>query len=169
MVFSKGASRNHIRLLLDEHRHDLRMNQVSRSYSFFLGLVGWLPRLGGYASAQSGPPGGLMTEEISRVANHYGWNVRPVLWWFQATHRGYRFLERLTPPPLRRWPSRRLWGLLYPLSYFIGVGYLVLIAGGLDWHNWLLLVGVSAGWWGIWGLLVWAMLGFPTFWRSWRR
>lgn len=143
----------------------MRLNQVSRAYYFFFGLRGWLPRLGGYASFQSGPPGQLTTREIGRVANRAGWQVRPVLWWFQATHRGHRFLEALTPAPLRRWPARRTWGLLYPLSFFLGLGYLALIIGPLDRHNLLLLAGVSAGWWGVWGLLAWTLCGFPAFWR----
>lgn len=43
--YAKSASRSHIRLLFDETRHDLRVNQVSRSYFFLIGMVGWLPRL----------------------------------------------------------------------------------------------------------------------------
>ena len=84
-----------------------------------------------------------MTKEISWIANRYGWTVRPVLWWFQATHRGYHFLETLTPIPFRRWPARRFWGILYPLSYILGIAYLVAIIGALDWDNFLLIVGVS--------------------------
>ena len=60
-------------LLFDEQRHDLRLNQVSHSYFFLIGMIGWLPRVEGYASAQSGPPEAVMTKEISRIANRYGW------------------------------------------------------------------------------------------------
>lgn len=91
--------------------------------------------------------------------------MRPVLWWFQATHRGTRLLERLTPAPLRRWPARRFWGLLYPASYILGMGYFVAIAGPLDGQNLLLLLGISAIWWGVWAFLVWVLVGFPAFWR----
>ena len=168
-AIAKGASVQHLRFLLDEGRHELRMNQVSHSYRFFLGLVGWLPRIGGYFSFQAGPPGQAMTKEISQIANRSGWVVRPALWWFQTTHRGYRFLERLTPAPLRRWPARRFWGILYPLSYALGMVYLVAMIGPLDRHNLLLLLGISAGWWGIWGFLVWMLCGFPAFWRRRRR
>jgi hypothetical protein len=165
-AISKGSSHNHIRLLLDEHRNELRMNQVSRSFYFFFGLVSWLPRIEGYAAAQAGPPGVDSTKEISRIANRYGWTVRPVLWWFQATHRGYHFLETLTPTPLRQLPARRFWGILYPLSYILGIAYLIMIIGALDWDNFLIVVGVSAAWWGTWGFLVWAIRGFPAFWHG---
>ena len=91
--------------------------------------------------------------------------ARPMLWWFQTTYSGYRILAALTPAPFRRWPARRFWGMLYPLSYFLGMGYLVAIIGGLDWRNWLILLGISAVWWGFWGVFVWALVGFPAFWR----
>jgi hypothetical protein len=164
-AIAKGGALYHLRFLLDEQRHELRVNQVNRSYSFFLGLVGWLPRIGGYFSFQAGPPGQAMTEEISQIAKRNGWRLRPVLWWFQATHRGYHFLERLTPVPLRRWPAQRFWGILYPLSYTLGVGYLAALISPLDWHNLLMLLGISAIWWGIWGFLVWVLCGFPAFWQ----
>lgn len=169
LAIAKAASGGRLRLLLDEQCHEVRMNQVTRSYYFFLGLTGWLPHLGGYASFQSGPPGYAMTKEFSRIANRGGWSVRPVLWWFQATYRGYHLLETLTPVPLRRWSTRRFWGILYPLSYVLGMGYLVLIIGSLDRHNFLILVGISAIWWGIWGFLAWILCGFPAFWRRRRR
>jgi hypothetical protein len=168
-AMARGASDSRLRFLLDEQRHELRMNQVSRSYFIFLGLHGWLPRLAGYASVQSGPPGQVMTQEISRIANRFGWSVRPVLWWFQATHSGYHFLEAITPAPLRRWPARRFWGFLYPLSYVVGMGYLATIIGPLDYQDVLLFLGISAAWWGVWGFLVWMLRGFPAFWRRRRR
>lgn len=84
-----------------------------------------------------------MTRELSRITNRAGWSLRPVLWWFQATHRGFHRLETLTPAPLRRWSARRFWGILYPLSYLLGMSYLVVIIGPFDRHNWLVLVGVS--------------------------
>ena len=166
---AKGAAVFHLRFLLDERRHELRMNLVTRSYFFFLGLVGWLPRFGGYFSVQAGPPGEAMTKEISQITTRNGWSVRPVLWWFQATHGGYRFLERVTPVALRRWSARRFWGILYPVSYALAMGYLVAVMGPLSRRDLLLLLGISALWWGIWGLLVWILRGFPAFWRRWRR
>jgi hypothetical protein len=168
-AFSRHSSSSHVRFLLDEQRHELRMHQVDSGSGFFLGLEGWLPRLQGYASMSAGPPGQLLTKDISHMAYRCGWTVRPVLWWFQATHSGSRVLQALTPAPLRRWPARRLWGVLYPLSYFLGIGYLVAILGPLDRHTLLVLSGVSAIWWGIWGLLAWALSGFPVWWRRPRR
>ena len=168
-VVAKRASTNRLRFLLDEQRHELRMNQVSQAYGCVFGLVGWLPTLEAYFSAQSGPPGQSLSKEISRTAQRAGWHVRPVVWWFQATRRGYRILELLTPAPLRRWPARRFWGILYPLSYAMGMGTILAIIGPLERDNLWILIGVSAGWWGIWGLLVWALRGFPAFWRRRRR
>ncbi len=159
----RAASEGRLRLLLDERRRELRLNQVGRSYVYLFGLSGWLPRLRGYAGFHSGPPGHPMAAELGRIATRAGWSVRPVIWWFQATRRGQRRLEALTPPPLRRWPARRLWGLLYPLSFVLAMGYLVLIAGPLDRRNVLLLAAVSAAWWGVWGFLAWMLRGFPAF------
>jgi hypothetical protein len=164
-AISDGDSRYRLRLLLDEQCHELRLNQVTHSYYYFLGLVGWLPRLHGYASAQSGPPGRFMTQEINQIAIRGGWSVRPVLWWFQATYQGYRLLKRLTPRPLRRLSARRFWGILYPLSYGLSIGYLLAIIGPPDQDDLWLVFGVSAGWWGVWAFLVWMLCGFPAFWR----
>ena len=168
-AIARGASAGHLRLLLDEQRHEVRINEVTRSYYWFVGLSGWVPRIAAYAGAAAGPPGQAITREISRVAGQGGWTVRPVLWWFQATKRGHRFLETATPAPLRQWPARRLWGILYPLSYVLGIGYLLAIVGPLDGQDVLMIVGISAVWWGIWGFLVWVLLGFPAFWRDRRR
>lgn len=90
-----------------------------------------------------------------------------MLWWFQATHRGYHLLETLTLVPLRQWSPRRFWGVLYPLSYILGMGYLVLIIGREAWtmNNLLVMVVVSAAWWGIWGFLAWAWCNCSVFWR----
>jgi hypothetical protein len=162
---AKRTNSEHLRFLLDEQRHELRMHQVNRSSSYGIGWMGWRPRLWGYATLSAGPPGQVLTQEIVKVTNRSGWAARPVLWWFQATHSGYRILQTLTPTPLRRWSARRFWGMLYPLSYVIGMGYLVLIMGGLSGRNLLLLIGISAIWWGFWGLFVWAIYGFPAFWR----
>lgn len=163
-VWRSGGSGS-LRFLLDETRHELRMNQVTRSYNFFIGILGWIPRLEVYYGFQAGPPGDAMTKDVRQVTLRSGWSVRPVLWWFQATRRGYRFLERLTPSPLRRMPARRFWGILYPLSYLLAMVYLAAILGPLDRSQVLMLLGISACWWGVWGFLSWMLLGFPPFWR----
>jgi hypothetical protein len=158
-----------LRFLLDEQHHELRMQQVDSGSGFFLGLEGWLPRLQGYTSFSAGPPGQGLTKDISQMTYRSGWTVCPVIWWFQATHSGSRVLQALTPAFLRRWPARRFWGVLYPLSYFLGIGYLVAIVGPLGRHTLLVFIGISAVWWGVWVFLVWALGGFPTFWRRQRR
>jgi hypothetical protein len=78
-------------------------------------------------------------------------------------------LQALVPAPLKRWPARRFWGTLYPASYILGMGYLIAIIGPLDPHNLLMIAGMSAIWWAIWGFLTWALLGFPAFWRRQKR
>jgi hypothetical protein len=65
---------------------------------------------------------------------------------------------------MRRWPARRFWGILYPLSYLLGMGYLVMVIGSLERQDWLLVAGISAAWWGVWGFLAWMLCGFPIFW-----
>jgi hypothetical protein len=169
LAVSRQAGSSHVRFLLDEQRHELRMHQVDSGSSYFVGLQGWLPRIHGSAGIGAGPPGEFLTKEISQVANRAGWTVRPVLWWFQATHSGYRFLQALTPAPLHRWSARRFWGWLYPLSFFGGLGYLAAIIWPPDGRNLLIMAGVAAMWWGIWGFLIWMLRGFPAFWRRRRR
>jgi hypothetical protein len=165
LTVSRAASRSHLRLLLDERRHQVRMNQADHSYYLFFGFAGWLPRITAYAGIQSGPPGGQIIEQPSRISTRSGWSVRPVLWWFQATYSGYRLLEILTPAPFRHWSARRFWGIRYPVSFFLGIGYLAAIIGSLESKELVLLAGISAIWWGVWGLLVWMLCGFPAFWR----
>jgi hypothetical protein len=164
-ALSRQASSSHLRFLLDEQRRELRMHQTDSGSSFFVGLQGWLPRLQGSAGFGAGPPGQALTQEIEQIAKRSGWTVRPMLWWFQTTHSGTRFLQAMTPAPLRLWPARRFWGILYPLSFFLGIGYLAVIIWPFDWHNLLLIIGISAAWWAVWGFLIWAICGFPAFWR----
>jgi len=164
-ALSRSASRGCLRFLLDEPRGELRMHQVTSSYVYFLSFSGWLPRLAGYAGFQAGPPDSALTKEIRQAALRSGWTVRPVLWWFQATHGGARTLQAITQAPFRRLPVRLFWGMLYPFSFALGMAYLVVVAGPLNSSDWLLLLGIAAIWWGGWGFLVWALLGFPAFWR----
>lgn len=133
------------RILLDESRHELRFHEYLRTASFFLGFAGWQPHFNAYIGFQAGYVSGtwagraygllpgfpprigqvynfqVSTDEakadITGVANDSGWTFRPVLWWFQATHRGYRLLQALTLAPFRHVPARRFWGIIYPVSY----------------------------------------------------
>jgi hypothetical protein len=76
---SRHSSSSHVRFLLDEQRHELRMNQVDSGSGYFLGLEGWLPRLQGYASLSAGPPSPMLTKDISQMTYRSGWTVRPVM------------------------------------------------------------------------------------------
>ena len=142
---------------------------MAEARGLIVGIVGWLPRLEVFFGLQAGPPGQKLTQEITRAALRGGWSIRPVLWWFQATRSGYRRLEALTPAPLRRLSARRFWGIFYPLVYVLGMAYLAIIISPLDSSEVLLFLGISAIWWGVWGLLAWILLGFPRFWRRGRR
>jgi hypothetical protein len=62
------SNSSHMRFLLDEQRHELRMHQVDSGSGFFLGLEGWLPHLQGYASMSAGPPGQMLPQDISHMA-----------------------------------------------------------------------------------------------------
>jgi len=161
-AIARSGEASTLRLLLDEVRHEVRMNQVTSSHNVFIGWVGWLPRLELYFGFGAGPPGQFLTAEIDQVVLRSGWSVRPVLWWFQATHRGYRTLEAITPAALRRLPGRIFWGIVYPLSYALSMLYLVLVMGPLDSRQWVLIIAISAAWWGMWGFLVWLLLRFRS-------
>lgn len=189
----KMTTHYRVRLLLDEPRLELRVNEYLRSSNFFLGFDGWVPRFNwnifffsGFVSgvwagrAYNILPGfpprigevssyaldtGQVKHEISRIANRSGWTFRPVIWWFEATRSGLRLARALTPAPLRALPARRFWGATYLGSYLLGMGYIIAAGGLWDAHNLLVIAGISAIWWGIWGLLVWALLGFPALQR----
>ncbi|MBI4466185.1 MAG: hypothetical protein HY656_01995 [Acidobacteria bacterium] len=183
------------RLLLDESTREARWNELMRGSNFFLGFDGWVPRfqfsfwffmgLGNfvwYGRAYGLRPGfppqigavrdfkfdtAKIKSQVSETITRAGWTFRPVIWWFEATHGGVRFLQALLPGPLWRVSLRRFWAVLYPVSYFLAIGALMQVGGTQAWtpHNLGILAFISAIWWGIWGLLAWMLLGFPAFWR----
>jgi hypothetical protein len=95
--------------------------------------------------------------------------LRPVIWSFEATFEGLRLLRRLTPAPLRKIPASRLWGWLYLGSFWLAIGYALVMAGPLTRQDITLLVGICLAWWGVWGLITWALLGAPRFWKRFKR
>ncbi len=167
----KLTTKYRARMLFDESRHELRWNEYLRTSNFFLGFDGWRPCFSWSIRVQSGyinviwrgraygilsgfPPRigrvydfSLDTvqakKEISGVANRSGWTFRPVIWWFQATRRGHRVLQALVPAPLKQWSPRRFWGIAYPVSYVVAVGYLSAITGAWDWRNLTVVLGIS--------------------------
>ena len=156
-----------LRLLLDDARHDVRIGEASRSAGYTIGLAGWLPRLWAYAGYHAGPPGrSPLTDAISKAVLAGGWSYRPVIFPYQATYRGAAFMQWLTPAPLRQTRAVTLWGILYPLSYWLGMGWLIALGGSEMYtaHNLIILALISAVWWGIWAFLAWALCGFPRFW-----
>ena len=183
-------------ILLDPSRHELRMHELLRSANFFLGFDGWRPVCQPYLFLVAGLTGrwtgraygilpgfppriGAVTDfaadtvalrdQIVQVAGRCGWTFRPMNLWFQATTWGFRLLGYITPPAVANMPARHFWGVMYPTSFFLGIGYLVAVGRLWDLHSLLLIAGVSASWFAVWGFLVWALVGFPIFWRRRRR
>ena len=181
------------RLLLDEVRHEVRIQEFMRTGSFFLGFNGWIPHLHFAFSAHWGPMNanwsghayGILSgfppqigevvsftlhtaevkKEISQSVRQGGWAFRPVIWTSQVRRSR---LRALTPAPLKRIPHGRFWGVLYPASYALGIGYLLAIIGRPGWtaRNLLIIAGISVIWWGMWGFLTWAIAGFPSLRRQ---
>lgn len=157
-----------VRLLFDEERHEVRANESSHSSGYIIGLDRWLPRLSGGAGYSAGPlVTGRFAERIAATANAGGWTYRPVVLPFQVTRRGLQFLQALTPTPFRQLPPTQVWGILYPLTYVLAFVWLFGRGSPALWttHNLWLFVLISTVWWGVWGLLVWTLHGFPKFWR----
>jgi hypothetical protein len=75
------------------------------------------------------------------------------------------------PGVIERLPAARFWGVTYPATYLLGIAYLAFILGreSLTSRNLLLLLVISAAWWGAWGLFMWSLYGFPAFWRRRKR
>jgi hypothetical protein len=179
-------------ILLDQSRHELRMHELLRSTSLFVGFDGWRPILqpylfltAGLTGSRAGRAYGILSgfppqigavasfsvdtvglrEAIAQVTNRAGWTFRPTNLWFQATSRGFRGLAAITPAPIARLTARRFWGVAYPASYSLAIAYLVVVGGFWELHSLLLVAGISAAWFAVWGFLVWLLLGFPPFWR----
>lgn len=115
-----------------------------------------------------------LKREVSDVVTQAGWHFKPVTLPFLASGRWIALSRRIIPPPIARLPGRLFWGMLYPASYAVLVVYLM----GLAWvddpaswnrHNLLIVLLVSAGWWGVWGFLAWMLCGFPGVRRRKRR
>jgi hypothetical protein len=187
------TSRYRTWILLDEERREARIYEHIHSSSFFLGMLHGGPKFNRphfFAGPMEGPPWsglaycvgpGFFPDvlavhafsfetrtarlAIERAVKTAGWTVRPVVLWFQALRGPFRFFRALVPRPLRHWPSRRFWGILYPLSFFSIIGFILWWTGGpanLDAEGWLALAIVCAGWWLVWGIIAWVIArGIP--------
>ncbi len=185
-LFARVWLNNHytVRLLLDEGRHVLRMHESLRSTYFFVGIVGWRLRIqfgltyyaGLVQGRYRGKAWGLtrlfppkvgevydfdldtpaVKQLIYRAALESGWGVKPVIWWFEASRWGKGIGRLLIPPLLNRWPPKKLWGVLYPVSYVATMVWIAFVAGIeiTDWRNIGIMAVVSAIWWGATGLIV---------------
>ena len=147
-------------LLLDDARKEVLGCELLRGRQRVLGM----PRTGYRAAAgvQMGYLG--LNPEVVRTVTEAGWTYRPVLHRFQTTRGGARLFDRLTPERARRWSGLRFWGVVYALTFFGGLVYFAAVIWPLTLGNLLIMVFVSAVWWGIWGLIAWVLLGFPRFW-----
>lgn len=108
-------------------------------------------------------------EEIRAVVEAAGWGFRPTTTALEVSPRFIRFcrgaLDLLVPAAWRGWSERRVWGVLYPLSFALFFVYLIFIAGSpamVTPGDLGVMAAVAAIWWTIWGFLAWALLGFPT-------
>ena len=181
------------RLLLDEVRHELRINEHVRTANTFVGFTGWSLVASWRWSASWGIVEGSWagvaygmrhtrwprvgdavpyvvsssaeTKAIAKVARQAHWTVRPVFWPFQATRHGLALFRRVMPDRLEVAPSRRFWSIAYPASFAAFALYLLLLIGVPDVHNTLVLLLIFGVWWGIWCPLAWALCGFPRFWQ----
>ncbi|HEX6386341.1 MAG TPA: hypothetical protein VF177_16845 [Anaerolineae bacterium] len=72
------------------------------------------------------------------------------------------------PRHVRQIPHRHFWGVLYPASYVLGIGYLLAIIGRPGWtaHNLLIIGSISVIWWSVWGFLTWVIADFPALRRQ---
>ncbi len=176
----------HARMLIDELQREVRWYEIMRSSNFLIGFDGWTLRLNFAFRLQTGylnvdwrglaygiisvfPPriGRVykfhlntmrVKNEITRIVTESGWALRPRYLWFQTRRGSYQLGQALLPATLRRWPARRFWGLVYPASYVLTIGYLVAITGAYDFRNLLVFGAISAAWWGVWGFLAWILV-----------
>lgn len=171
-----------LRFLLDEERHEVRQQESIRSTYFFAGREGLKWRFRFAMSYFAGPMGGRWTgraygisrlwpptisetrrfdidigeakRDARRAARAAGWEMKPVIWWFEASRWGLRLGRLLIPPPLNRLSPRALWGTLYPASYVTLIAYLVVIANIRSAGDIGVIAMVSAAWWGVSGGLI---------------
>jgi hypothetical protein len=182
----KLSSRYGARMLLDDARHEVRWYEWIRSGAFFVGFDGWRPRFSRSLSFQAGylkvrtwtglafglnrgwPPRieqiddfaldvGELRARIVAAVDHAGWSLRPTHIWFQTRPIPYRLVRALVPAWVRLQPPRRFWGIAYPASYVLVVGYLLWAAGAIRPQSAWLVSGITAAWWGVWGGLTWLL------------
>ena len=101
-------------------------------------------------------------EDIRRIVSESGWSFQPRLWWFQvrrspAGEVSGALVARVFP----RWSERRFWGVLYPALYVSLFAYIIAISGGwssVTRQEAFVMLGISALWWGIWGVIARVLL-----------
>lgn len=104
-------------------------------------------------------------EEITDVIRHAGWTFRPVVFPLKMSRRWVERFRTLTPDWWGWVSERRRWGTLYVGSFLLFYVYvfIALTDPRVDWTRetvWAALT-VGAGWWAVWGLLTWMLMGFP--------
>lgn len=164
-----GTSIVRLRILLDEERHEVRINEAAYGYGYRGGLFGWIPKLTASAGYAAGPPGdNPVTRRIVETVHKSGWSYRPIVLPLLATRRGLRLERSLTPRFLRGVSPAWFWGALYVGSYCLAFVWLFALGGPalFSARNLLLLGLFSVIWWGVWALLAWMVCGFPKFWRK---
>jgi hypothetical protein len=184
----KISSKYTVRFFLDERRQEVRLYEHIRTASFFVGLddPGLRPRFtfplsffaGPMEAVWSGTAYGILPGFLPRIGESRdfsidtteaknvvletcrksGWTWRQVFWLPETTQWGFTLSQALVPGPLRQWPGRRFWGVLYPLSYVLSLGYLLTVSGAWNIRIAIIVGGVSLAWWGLWAFITWALL-----------
>lgn len=104
-------------------------------------------------------------EEITDVIRRAGWTFRPVVFPLKMNRRWVDRFRALSPAWWNEISERRRWGTLYVGTFLLFyVYFFIALADPMvdwTWHNVGVALAVGAGWWAIWGLLTWILMGFP--------
>jgi hypothetical protein len=176
-----------VRLLLDDLRREVRWYEWSRTANVFIGLDGSRPRFNFPAAYTAGDlrattyrgvaygvgPGwlpviedlrdfavdvGALQTRMAHVVADAGWARRSTHIWFQTRPSLFRLAQMLVPEPIRLLSRRQFWGIVYPVSFVLAIAALARAGGAMTAGNVVIIMGISAAWWGLWGLLVWAAI-----------
>jgi hypothetical protein len=99
-----------------------------------------------------------LRERISTIIAKGRWTLRPTHIWFQTGPTLFRVTQSIVPDTIRLLPRKRFWGIVYPASYVLAIAALWAGSGKWTTEGILIVAGISAAWWGMWGLLVWPAL-----------
>jgi hypothetical protein len=186
------------RMLIDDTRREVRWYEWVRTGSLFIGVdesrprfnfplyylagdlavaaysglaygigPGWWPAIEDVR--EFGVDAGALKARIAGVIAEGRWTWRSTHIWFQTRPPLFHLTRSLLPEAVRLLPRRRFWGVVYPASYVLTLAALLGVSGAITAGNVLIAIGISAGWWALWGLLVWLIVGARSPRRAQRR